>query len=308
MNIVIPDFIDIPKSHRQALTQRGAVMYDDVPDANTLMERIKDAEIITANYVDITSEIIDRAPRLKAIISPAVGFDWIDHAYAADKGIKVVNCPTFLSITVAEHAIALLFAVSRHVVAAADDLRQGNWNPKQFVGLELAGKHLGLVGYGRIGKHIENLATGIGLTVPHVNSKSGGNELDALMQSSDAVCLCLPLNDATRNLIDARRIALMKPDAILINIARGAIVDQTALKEALQNSRLTGAGLDVFADEPLSGRPNEAIIELARLPNVVATPHMAYNTIQSQDKFGAELTHNIDALLTGTPVNVVNGV
>jgi phosphoglycerate dehydrogenase-like enzyme len=276
MRIVIPDPIwGIPDKYWEQLRVLGAQIYTDpVSNQQEAAERIKEAEIITVNYFDGDKQLLDAAPNLKYIVSPAVGYDWIDAAYAATKGIKVLNCPTFVPLPVAEQAMALLLALAKRLPEARADMQQGRWQSNKYVGFELSGKKLGLVGYGNIGKHLERMATGFGMQVSYVNSTSSPDDLDQLLQNSDVVCLCLPLTDRTHHLLDRRRLQLLKKSAYLINVARGAIVDQAALLECLQQGDLAGAGLDVFEGEPpASGTLPEQIQALVNLPNVVATPH-----------------------------------
>lgn len=302
MTIVFPDHINLDGSARQKLEAMGVKMYDDTPSD----ERIRDAEIITANFIDITPAIIDAAPKLKCIISPAVGYDWIDHAYAASKGIQILNCPTQNAAAVAEHAIGLIFSVARRITEADLSLRKGEWRQQEFMGIELNHRKLGLVGYGKIGKLVEQKAAALGMQVTHVNSSSSAEALDTLLQTSDVVCLCLPLNDFTKDIMDKRRLGLLKKDTIFINVARGALVDQAVLLELLKNGSIRGAGLDVFMNESFTGDVPQSIVELASLRNVVATPHMAYNTEETMQRLGQELLDNITAFLAGEPINVVN--
>lgn len=307
MKVVITDKIDIDQTALEQIKKLPAEIFDDtLGTEDEIINRIRDAEVITANYVDITPRIIDACSSLKFIVVPAVGFEWVDYKYAASKGIKVINCPTHNSLAVAEHAIALLFAVSRKVCEARDSMRNGQWQSRNFRGLELHGKNIGLVGYGNIGKNIADMASGLGMNVSHLDSKSTTEELNGLLKSSDIVVICASLNDSTRNLLSAERLGLMKQTAILINVARGAIVDQQALVEALTNKRIAGAGLDVFTDEPLTGTPLQQITDIAKLPNVVATPHIGYNTEETAYRLGEEVYSNLVAILNNKPVNVVN--
>lgn len=305
MRIVIPDKLDISEKHKDEIRNLGGEVFDDLPDETELENRIKDAEIIMANYIDITSSVIDMAPKLKYIIVPANGWEWVDADYAASKGIRTLNAPTHSSQAVAEHAISLLFAVNRNIVAGSTELRAGKWNPQSLVGYELAGKKLGLIGYGNVGTRIEKIAKALGLEVFYSNSKSTADETDGLLRTSDFVIICAPLTDSTRNLIDERRLSLLKPTAVLINVGRGAIINQKALLDVLKAHQIRGAGIDVFDGEPLTGSPNDEIIELASLPNVVATPHIAYNTAEIHDKQGAEILADIRSCLDGSPINVV---
>jgi phosphoglycerate dehydrogenase-like enzyme len=304
MKIVLPDKINISDDYKDKIRQLGAEVFDDLPDENELKRRISEAEIITASYVDITSNVIDAAPNLKYIVVPAVGYEWVDTEYAASKGITTLNCPTFNSQAVAEHAIALLMAVNRNLITGSDELRAGKWSQK-LVGYELADKKLGLIGFGNVGTRIERIATGLGMNISYVNSKSSPDQVDALVSTSDFVIICAPLNDNTRNLVDERRLKLLKQTAVLVNVGRGAIVDQTVLIELLKNKKIRGAGLDVFDGEPLTGVPSDTIVELAKLPNVIATPHVAYNTEEINDKQGAEILANLQSCIAGKPVNVV---
>jgi D-3-phosphoglycerate dehydrogenase len=258
------------------------------------------------SYIDITPGIIDACPKLKYIIVPAVGYEWVDYKYAASKGIKVINSSTHNSLAVAEHAIALLFAVIRNLYPAQASLQAGKWQSRDFRGIELHGKKVGLIGYGNIGKNIEAMAKGLGMNCSYVNSKSSSDDVDTLLSNSDVVIVCASLNDATRGLLDARRLGLLKQTTYLVNVARGAILDQEALMQALRNNKIAGAALDVFADEPLVGEPNENIVELSKLPNVVATPHIGYNTNETTFRLGEEIYTNIVACLNDEPQNIIN--
>lgn len=304
MKIVLPDKINISDDYKVKIKELGAEIFEDLPEEDELKKRIKDAEIITASYIDVTPAVIDAATNLKYIVVPAVGYEWVDTKYAASKGITTLNCPTFNSQAVAEHAVALLMAVNRNLISGSDALRAGKWS-QELVGYELGNKKLGLIGYGNVGTRIEKIAVALGMTVSYVNSKSSPDEADKLISSSDYVVICAPLNDGTRNLVDERRLKLLKPTAILVNVGRGAVVDQNALIELLKNKQIRGAGLDVFDGEPLTGIPSDTIIELAKLPNVVATPHIAYNTEEINDKQGAEILANLQSCIAGEPINVV---
>lgn len=305
MKIVLPDKINISDEYKTKIKELGAEVFEDLPDRDELKKRIGDAEIITASYVDITPGVIDATPHLKYIIVPAVGYEWVDTKYAASKGITTLNCPTFNSQAVAEHAMTLLMAVNRNVITGLDELRTGKWNPQSLVGFELSDKKLGLIGYGNVGTRIEKIATVLGMSVSHINSKSTSDEVDNLISYSDYLIICAPLNNGTRNLVDERRLKLLKPTAVLVNVGRGAVVDQNALIQLLKDKKIRGAGLDVFDGEPLTGVPSDTIVELAKLPNVIATPHMAYNTEEINDKQGAEILANLQSCIAGSPINVV---
>jgi len=307
MNIVFPDRIDFDDATKAKIKVLGITTYNDVPtDEATVIERIRDAELITANFVAITRRVIDAAPRLKFIVSSAVGYNHIDYQYALSKDIKVLNCPTQNANAVAEHAIALMLAVSHKVLEANTSLREGKWNGLDMLGTELGQKKLGLVGYGRVGKLIERKVAGFNMTIRYVNSTSTDQDLDILLQESDIVCLCLTLDETTRHIINQRRLLMLKPHAILINIARGAVIDQAALLNALKQKTFCAAGLDVYENEPTSGHVPPDVLELVKLPNVVATPHIAYNTEETTTRLGEELFKNIESCLNGRPKNIIN--
>lgn len=308
MRIVIPDPIwGIPQNYWDELRTLGVDIYDDKPtDKAEAIARSIDAEAIVLNYVAGDREFIDAIPNLKHIISPAVGYDWIDVEYARSKGITVSNCPTFASLAVAEQALALILALARRIPEAQTDMRGGVWQSSKYVGMELSGRTLGLIGYGNIGRHIETMATALGMHVQCTNSKSTDDERDALLRSADILCLCLPLTAITHHLIGAEALSKLKPNALLINISRGAIIDQTALLTALKSNSIGGAGLDVFEGEPGAvGAMSAEIMELINLPNVVATPHTATNTPEARDRKGAEIVANIKACIAGEPINLV---
>lgn len=272
-----------------------------------MKKRIKDAEIITANWVDVTSDVIKSAQKLKYIIVPAVGYEWVDVKACAKLGIKVLNCPTHNTYAVAEHTLGLMFAISRKISALHMELAKGNWRPINTLGVELKSKNVLLIGYGNIGKKTEKLLASIGMKVNIANSKTKQKELDQLISEADYVVLNIPLNDLTKNLINKKRLKLMKPTVYLINTARGGVVDQKSLYTALKNNQIAGAGLDVFVDEPSTkGKPNAEITQLCKLPNVVATPHIAFNTKETIDRLGVELINNVKSILDGNPINVVN--
>lgn len=308
MKIVIPDKLDISESDRKRLEAYSDItIFDDVDNnPQNIIERIKGAEVITANYIDITSEIIKVSDSLKYIISPAVGYDWIDIKTAIEKGIKVLNCPTFNTYAVAEHAIGLIFAVYRKIVESHQSIVRGEWTPMKYVGYELRGKNLLSIGYGNIGRSVVKMADALGMETQFANSSTTENELNQMISQADVVVLCYPLNEKTKGSFNAQKISLMKPTSILINVARGLVIDQDALFKALKDNRILGAGLDVFnKDETLTSGRND-IIEIAKLPNVVATPHIAFNTHETKERLGSELLNTIDSILNGSPINVVN--
>jgi len=306
MNIVFPDHIDLTSEVKKKLLDMGVIFFDDNPAHDEVIKRIEDAEIITANYFNVDSKIIDAGKRLKYIIAPAVGYDWIDVDYATLKNIKVINCPSFNSQAVAEHAIALLLAIKRRIIEANSELKEGIWKPMNLSGTELANKKVTLVGHGNIGQRIEKLLTFFGANVVFADSKTSQDELDNMIKNSDVLIVCAQLNEKTINLINSERLESMKKGAFLVNVARGQIVDQKSLLRILDENKIAGAALDVFVDEPLRGKPTDEIIQLANMKNVVATPHIGYNTLESSERLGREIIDNIKAIINGKPINIVN--
>ncbi len=308
MKIVIPDRIDLSGADLEKLNKYDdTTIYDDVVnDPVEIINRIQGAEIITANYIDIPRAVIEANDKLKYIIVPAVGHDWVDSTAASEKGIKVINCPTFNTYAVAEHAIGLIFAVYRKTIEAHRAIRDGKWSPSEYRGTELKGKKLLAVGYGNIGKNVVKLADALGMSTDYANSKTNEKELLTKISHADVVVLCYPLNDKTKGSFGKAKIDALKPSAILINVARGLVLDQDYLFETLKAKRILGAGLDVFNKDETLQSAREDIIEFAKLPNVVATPHIGFNTHETFDRLGAELFANIDAALAGNPINIVN--
>ncbi len=250
--------------------------------------------LLVRGATKVTAEVLAGAPDLKVVARAGTGVDNIDVGAARERGVAVLNTPAANSISVAELVFGLLLALERHLVPAVSDLRGGKWEKTKYAGREIAGRTMGLVGFGRIAREVAIRARAFGMNVaaydPLIGTWPGGFEwaartpsLDALLERADVLSLHVPLSDDTRNLIGARQLALMKKDAVLVNCARGGIVDEAALHAALASGALRGAALDVFAVEPApAGAP------LLALPNVVATPHLGASTREAQDRAGVE--------------------
>jgi D-3-phosphoglycerate dehydrogenase len=267
--------------------------------------------IVIRSATKLTKELIDRGERLKVIGRAGVGVDNIDVDAATRRGIVVANAPESTVISAAEHTIGLLLALSRNIPQAHAALAQGRWERSRFGGIELAGRTLGVLGFGRIGQQVARRALGLELRVvafdPFV-SKERFRELgveraetpDELYAAADFVTLHLPLTDETRKSIGAEVFAKMRDGVRLVNAARGELVDEDALLEALRSGKIAAAALDVFSTEPYSG-------PLLELENVVATPHLAASTEEAQDRAGVIVAEQIVAALEGGLVtNAVN--
>jgi D-3-phosphoglycerate dehydrogenase len=251
--------------------------YDTLPGSEErLAERIAPADAVLniRSSSKFTGRVMERAPRLRLISVWGTGTDHVDLAAARQRNIVVTNTPGVSAASVAEHALGLLLATARRIPQADAAMRRGEWPRGQ--GVELRGKTCGVVGLGAIGRQFAALARGIGMRVigwtMHPQPLPGVElvELDELFRASDVVSVHLRLSQETEGFIGARQLGLMKQSAILINTARGAIVEEAGLIDALSNHRIAGAGLDVFAAEPLAeGHP------LTKLPNIVMTPHCA---------------------------------
>jgi glyoxylate reductase len=265
-----------------------------------------EALAVVAATVDVP--LLDLLPDLRLVANYGVGYDGIDVEACARRGIAVTNTPEALGIATADLTMALVLAVRRRVVEGDRFVRDGKWasgwHVGQLMGDEIRGATLGLIGLGRIGRAVAERAGAFGMRVIHNRRTAhddGHRELDELLRESDVVSLHAPLTDETRGLIDARRLALLRDGAAVINTARGAIVDEEALVRELTSGRLR-AGLDVFVHEP---RVPAALLDL---PNVVLSPHVGSATRATREAATGELVANIEAVLDGRePPNLVPG-
>jgi glyoxylate reductase len=274
--------------------------HDEPPPADVLRERVADVDgLLTMLTERVDDALLDAAPRLKAVANMAVGTDNIDLEATAARGIAVGNTPGVLTDTTADLAFALLLAVARRLPEGAAEVREGAWGPWQpahGLGADVAGATLGIVGWGRIGQAMARRGEGFGMEVIH-SSRSSGLPLPELLARADFVSLHTPLTPATRQLIDAPALALMKPTAFLINTARGGVVDQAALREALMEHRIAGAGLDVTDPEPLP-----ADDPLLDAPNLLVVPHIGSATVRTRERMAAMAADNLLAALAGRPM------
>ncbi len=264
-----------------------------------LPNHVRDLDaIIVRSATKVRKEMIDAAEKLKAIGRAGVGLDNIDVEYAKSKGIKVINTPGATSISVAELTIGLILAVMRKIAYADREMRNGAWPKKKCKGIEMYGKTMGIIGIGRIGREVAKRAKAFGMKViyydvyrPDESTEKELDiefrELDVLVSEADVITLHLPLTPETKHLINKERIEKMKDGAIIINAARGGIVDENALYEALKSGKLYGAALDVYENEPLKES------KLFELDNIVLTPHIGAQAKEGQTRAGIEVAKKI---------------
>ncbi len=242
--------------------------------------------LIIRSRTKVDKEVFDRAARLKLVARPGTGLDNVDVGYAKEKGVQVMNSPESLVEAVAEHVTLLMLALSRKLVVADQSMKQGKWEKSSLMGTELRGKVLGIVGLGRIGRRIGEIARTLGMSIlmydvitipPDVIEKLQCKVvgLDELFAKADFVTLHVPMTKETKHLVDQNRLAKMKKTAFLVNTSRGGVVDETALVSALKGGLIAGAALDVFETEPPSG-------DILSAPNVVLTPHIGGQTEEAQ--------------------------
>src|SRR5262249_25106108 len=253
-----------------------------------LQEALRAADgMIVRSGTRVTAELLENPGKLRAIVRAGVGTDNIDDKAATRRGIVVMNTPSGNTISTAEHTITMLLALARQVPAADASVHQGKWERNKFVGTQLAGKTLGVVGLGRVGREVARRAAGLDMKVigfdPFLAPERAGQlgieavpGLDQLLPGCAFLTVHTPLTDETRGLIGARELALMKRGSRVLNCARGGIIAEDALLEALRSGHLAGAALDVFVAEPPGAHP------LLKLPNVVITPHPGASTVRAQ--------------------------
>ncbi len=254
-----------------------------------LIEKLKDADVlIVRSATKVTRELLSSAQKLKIVARAGAGLDNIDKAACEGRGIKVINTPGASSAAVAELAIGMMFALARKIPFLHAKMKAGVWDKKNGLGIELAGKTLGIVGFGKIGSGLAKRASGLGMEV--VGYSDHGFEsglakpvsLEELLQKSDFISVHVPMNERTKGMIGKEQIAKMKKTAFIVNTARGGIVEEGALLEACKSGMIAGAALDVYSSEPYSGK-------LLELENVIFTPHVGGSTKEAQMRIGGEL-------------------
>jgi D-3-phosphoglycerate dehydrogenase len=301
----------------EALGPDFEVRHCDGTDRPALLAAVADADaVLVRSATRVDAEVLDAARRLRVVARAGVGLDNVDVRTATQHGVMVVNAPTSNIVSAAELAVALLLAAARHVSPAHAALRAGQWQRSRFTGVELYEKTLGIVGLGRIGVLVAQRLAAFGMDViaydPYVQAGRAAQmgvrmvPLEELMAEADFVSVHLPKTPETVGLIGAEQLALARPGLVLVNAARGGIVDEQALYDALKTGRIGAAGLDVYAVEPCTDSP------LFELDNVVATPHLGASTEEAQEKAGIAVARSVRLALDGElvpdAVNVQGGV
>jgi D-3-phosphoglycerate dehydrogenase len=267
--------------------------------------------LVVRSETKVTADLLARGSRLKVVGRAGIGVDNVDVRAATQQGVLVVNAPTANLISATEHTFALLLSLARNVAQADRDLKDGKWSRKRFVGTELQGKKLGVIGFGRIGQQVARRARAFDMEIlafdPFLDAEQIRRadaiplELDELLAQADVVTLHIPFTDETRNLLGRERLAKLQPHALLVNCARGGVVDEEALLEQLEAGRLGGAALDVFAEEPLKD------FRLVQHPKVVATPHLGAQTQEAQERISTQTAKMVvDALSGSLAISAVN--
>lgn len=295
MKVLITDGLS---ARGQAILKEAGIDFDiHFYEPEELIKAVADYDcVLVRSATRIPKEVIDAGKKLKAIARGGAGIDNIDHEYAKSKGIPVLNTPAANSASVAELAIAHMFVLARFLNQSNISMREGKWEKNKYKGIELAGKTLGLIGCGKIGRLTAEKALGLGMKVIATDPLVKEIDIDVkllgfeeVLKEADFISLHVPkMKEA---LIGKKEIAMMKKGAYLINCSRGGLVDETALLEALNSGKLAGAGLDVYVTEPSDN------MELISHPNVSVTPHVGASTAEAQDRVGVEIAEKIVATL-----------
>lgn len=288
-----------------------SIQFLENTEPGNVFRAIGDAEIVITNKVALDRQILQSAGQLKLVCVAATGTNNIDVKAATELNIPVSNVRAYATPSVAQHTFALMLMLATKIPQYHQEVLSGNWSTSKFFCLldfpifELAGKRLGIIGYGELGRAVAKIAETFHMEV--VVAQGHGTDgrrlsLEELLQTSDVVTLHCPLTDETRNMIGPKELALMRPSALLINTARGGIVDEEALINALKDGKLGGAGFDVLSQEP---PPPDHIMLADDIPNLIVTPHTAWASLEARQRCVNEIAANIQAYQQGTPRNLV---
>jgi D-3-phosphoglycerate dehydrogenase / 2-oxoglutarate reductase len=304
MNPVVLVAEELAPAALDVLAHDFDVRHVDGTDRPALLEALADANaVIVRSATQIDAQALAAGPRLRVVARAGVGLDNIEVAAATARGVMVVNAPTSNIVSAAEQAVALLLAVARHTASASSALKAGEWKRSRYTGVEISGKTVGVVGLGRIGVLFAQRMAAFGTRLiaydPYIQPARAAQigvrlvGLEELLRDSDFISIHLPKTPETVGLIGARELAIVKPGVRIINAARGGLVDEQALADAITEGRVAGAGIDVFAKEPCTASP------LFGLDNVVVTPHLGASTVEAQDKAGLAVARSVKLALQG---------
>lgn len=313
MKIVVIEPLGIPMENLKAtaekiIGEKTEIVYYDTKTTDTaeLSERGKDADIIVVSNLPLKREVLENCKNLKMISVAFTGVDHIAMDYCREKGITVSNCAGYSTESVAELVFGMLISLYRNIIRCDEAVRNGG-TKDGLVGFEIKGKKFGIVGTGAIGLKTAEIAKAFGCRVYAYSRTQKEIEgitylpLDELFSECDIISLHVPLTESTKGLINAEKLALMKKTAVLINTARGPVVDSSALAEALADGKIVGACIDVFENEPPVAKEHP----LLNAPNVIATPHIAFATAEAMEIRAGMVFENVTAYLDGKPINVM---
>ena len=306
---------DLSWSSLEALGQVSIYPRTSYVEAPIIAQRIGEAEIVITNKTPITRQVIDQCPSIRMIAALSTGYNVIDYEYAREKGIPVCNVPSYGTASVSQFAIALLLEICHHVGHHSQSVHAGNWTANQdwcywdTPQMELDGKTMGIIGFGRIGQATGKIARALGMNIlayDSVQTESGRAigtyvDLDTLLAQADVISLHCPLFPETQGIINRERIAKMKDGAILINNSRGPLVVEQDLADALNSGKLAAASVDVVSTEPI-----QADNPLLSAKNCIITPHISWAPKESRQRIMDITVDNVKAFLSGSPINVVN--
>ena len=291
----------------------GDVTYFDAMEHEKLSDAIKDSEVVICNKAKMTKEIMENCPNLKYVGLFATGYNNVDLDYANERGIVVCNAPGYSTDSVVQHVFALLLNLANSTAKYTQSVEKGDWvlSPLftyfPYPIIELAGKTMGIIGLGTIGKKVAKVAESFGMnvlvhtrTIPE-NSEYTFVSKEELFKNSDVISLNCPLNKGTEKIVNKDTLSLMKKSAFIINTSRGGTIDEDALKYALENDLIAGAGLDVLTEEPMR---SDCVLKNTK--NCIITPHTAWASKEARTRLVKLVCDNIEAFLNGSPVNKVN--
>ncbi|MFC7135423.1 MULTISPECIES: C-terminal binding protein [Salinibaculum] len=304
----VPRTLDI---EREILTEIDAEVVNAEASEQTVEELVVDADAIISSHQTVDATLMDRMPNCQVVSRTGIGVDYVDLEAATERGIVVTNVPDHCISEVSDHTLGLMLAVQRRIVESDSEVREGHWNRTTKSIHRIDGQVLGVVGFGQTGQELGRKAQALGMDVlttqypePALAEEHGVERvpLDDLLALSDVVSLHTPLTDETAKMIGSRELEVMKESAILINTARGGLIDQPALARALEDGTIGGAGLDVLTEEPPSS--DDSLLDE---PSVVLTPHMAYYSQESLRELRHRVAQNVRTVLDGeVPEHVVN--